>query len=161
MLKEEKKILQVVHVDTDGLISLMNVSNVTSDVYLVPTLSEIVQYVLKTEKKNQFVTVQMVLMKMKDQLYVQLVNSNVELVTEVLNTVKIVLMDMSMLQNVPQLHMKENLLKFSIFQLDLSKSLLVSTVVNPVLEMVKTVKFVPPTDPTHHSADVLIHTSKI
>jgi len=131
------------------------------DVITVIIQLETVQFVLKTEPKNQLVIVQMELIKLMDKLLVQIVKSNVELVKVTPNTVPNVLMVSLTHQNVHQLHMKENLLESLISQSDPLKSSLAETVVKPVLDTEITVKFVQPTDLTHHIVDVLPDISKI
>jgi hypothetical protein len=64
-------------------------------------------------------------------------------------------------QNVQSPHQVENQPELLIPQSDLSKSSLVETVVNPVLNTETTVKFVLPTDLTHHIVDVLLVTIKM
>lgn len=111
VLLTESNHLQNVHVNLVNLILMELVLIVTGDVKNVILLLPIVLLVLKIELMLQLVFVQMVLMKLKDKVYVHHVKNNVLNVLLLLITVLFVLQDMLVFQNVQFHHQKLNQLK--------------------------------------------------
>ena len=126
IVKETEPQNQIVHVQPEPMKTTKNnVQIVTTNVLLVALMTTTVTLVPLTELKLQFVTVQPVLITLKDKLIVQLVKKNVKLVLTPLLTVLLVLETESTHQNVKSQNQHHIPLLLKTNHSDLPKLLLV------------------------------------
>lgn len=149
----------LVNVHTDLMTMVRPVNHVTSIVLHVP-LNTLVSIVLETESMPQFVTVQLTHTIMVPQL-VQLVKTNVTLVSTCQITVLLVLKVESTHQSVMSQNQLPNPLKSKMSQSDLPNQLIVTADVKLVKDQELTVSLVTPTELTPLLVDVLLVIMKI